>query len=90
MVDGGRLEVCVVAVEGLLPQLTAARVERVDARRYLLRITARTRELGYTGSANLLVCYINQGRVEADHATSSPHRITHLLLNHPQRLSGDQ
>ncbi|MFE3206520.1 ISL3 family transposase [Embleya sp. NPDC059237] len=43
------------------------------------------RELGYTGSANLLVRYINQGRVEADHATLSPRRVTGLLLADPDR-----
>ncbi|MGW6413290.1 hypothetical protein ACWF95_40315 [Streptomyces vinaceus] len=32
-------------------------------------LSAEIREMGYTGSANLLVRYINQGRVEADHAT---------------------
>ncbi|MGW2370696.1 transposase [Streptomyces sp. NPDC001667] len=43
------------------------------------------RELGYTGSANLLVRYINQGRVEAGHATLSPRRVTALLLTDPGR-----
>ncbi|MEU3756597.1 ISL3 family transposase [Streptomyces olivoreticuli] len=41
------------------------------------------RELGYTGSANLLVRYINQGRVEGDHATLAPRRVTGLLLADP-------
>ncbi|WP_436789719.1 transposase [Yinghuangia sp. YIM S10712] len=44
------------------------------------------RELGYTGSANLLVRYINQGRVEADHAALSPRRAARLLLTHPAHL----
>jgi transposase len=44
------------------------------------------RELGYTGSANLLVRYITQGRVEADHATLSPRRVAHLLLTDPAHL----
>jgi hypothetical protein len=48
------------------------------------------KELGYTGSANLLVRYINQGRVEADHATLSPRRVARLLLTDPDHLREDQ
>lgn len=48
------------------------------------------KELGYTGSANLLVRYINQGRAEADHATLSPRRVTRLLVTHPDHLREDQ
>ncbi|MFD9418784.1 ISL3 family transposase [Streptomyces goshikiensis] len=48
------------------------------------------KELGYTGSANLLVRYIAQGRVEADHATLSPRRVTRLLINDPAHLREDQ
>ncbi|WP_202198387.1 hypothetical protein [Streptomyces spororaveus] len=43
------------------------------------------RELGYTNSANLLVRYINQGRVEADHAALPPRKATGLLLTDPAR-----
>lgn len=46
--------------------------------------------MGYTGSANLLVRYINSGRVEADHATLSPRRVTRLLNTHPERLDDAQ
>lgn len=49
-------------------------------------LLAEIRELGYRGSANLLVRYINQGRVEADHAHLSPRRVTGLLTTHPDRL----
>ncbi|WP_246212868.1 transposase [Streptomyces abyssomicinicus] len=45
------------------------------------------RALGYTGSANLLVRYINQGRAEADHSRLSPRRVTALLTRHPDRLT---
>lgn len=46
--------------------------------------------MGYTGSANLLVRYINQGRVEADHAALSPRRVTRLMTTRPDRLDADQ
>nr|WP_239150577.1 ISL3 family transposase [Streptomyces sp. SID13588] len=53
-------------------------------------LLAEIREMGYTGSANLLVRYINSGRVEADHATLSPRRVTRLLSTHPDHLDDDQ
>ncbi|MGW3245601.1 hypothetical protein [Streptomyces sp. NPDC001070] len=40
--------------------------------------------MGYTGSANLLIRYINQGRVEADHTALSPRRVTRLLVTPPR------
>jgi transposase len=48
------------------------------------------KELGYTGSANLLVRYITQGRVEADHATLSPRRVARLLLTDPAHLREEE
>jgi len=39
------------------------------------------RELGYQGSSNLLVRYINPGRVEGDRAHVSPCGTTRLLLS---------
>jgi Transposase and inactivated derivatives len=48
------------------------------------------KELGYTGSANLLVRYITQGRVEADHAALSPRRVARLLLTDPAHLREDK
>ncbi|MFE9648419.1 hypothetical protein ACFYO0_30800 [Streptomyces sp. NPDC006365] len=50
----------------------------------------RQRCVGYTGSANLRVHYINSGRVEADHAALSPRRVTRLLTTRPDRLDDDQ
>ncbi|MFK4540448.1 hypothetical protein RKD29_000044 [Streptomyces tendae] len=44
------------------------------------------RELGYTGSSNLLVRYINQGRGEADRPALSPRRLARYLLTRPDRL----
>lgn len=44
------------------------------------------RELGYTGSANLLVRYLNQGRAEGDRPVLTPRRAARLLLTHPENL----
>ncbi|MBD0746681.1 hypothetical protein [Streptomyces sp. CBMA152] len=50
------------------------------------------KQMGYPGSANLLVRHINQGRVEADRAALSPRKATGLLLADParQRVLHDQ
>ncbi len=48
------------------------------------------RELSYTGSSNLLVRYINQGRVEADRPALSPRRLARYLLTRPNRLKDHQ
>ncbi len=48
------------------------------------------RELGYTGSSNLLVRYINPGRVEADRPALSPRRLARYLLTRPDRLKDHQ
>src|SRR5215471_9405295 len=48
------------------------------------------RERGYQGSSNLLVRYINQGRLEADHPHLSPRRAARILLTRPDRLTGGQ
>ncbi|MFD5322274.1 ISL3 family transposase [Streptomyces sp. NPDC127098] len=44
------------------------------------------RELGYTGSANLLVRYLNQGRAEGDRPVTTPRHLARLLLTHPDHL----
>ncbi|WP_411144800.1 ISL3 family transposase [Streptomyces sp. x-80] len=44
------------------------------------------KEQGYTGSANLLVRYLNQGRAEGDRPVTTPRRATRLLLTHPEHL----
>lgn len=44
------------------------------------------KELGYTGSLNLLHRYLNQGRAEGDRPVITPHRVTRLLLTHPDHL----
>lgn len=53
-------------------------------------LLAEIREQGYTGSANLLVRYINQGRVEADHAALPPRKVAGLLTRYPDRLDERQ
>ncbi|WP_371656709.1 MULTISPECIES: hypothetical protein [unclassified Streptomyces] len=53
-------------------------------------LLSKIREQGYTGSANLLVRYINQGRVEANHASLSPRKVTGLLTRHPDPLDDTQ
>ncbi len=48
------------------------------------------RDLGYTGSSNLLVRYIDQGRVEADRPALSPRHLARYLLTRPDRLKDHQ
>lgn len=54
------------------------------------RLLAEIRDLGYTGSQNLLVRYLNQGRHLDDHSHLSPRRATRLLLTRPDRLTPAQ
>lgn len=44
------------------------------------------KELGYTGSANLLVRYITQGRAEGERPVTTPQRFARLLLTRPENL----
>jgi transposase len=48
------------------------------------------RELGYQGSSNLLVRYINQGRAEGSRPHLSPRRAARLLLTRPAGLTAGQ
>jgi transposase len=57
------------------------------AARQLLR---EIRERGYQGSSNLLVRYINQGRVDSDRPHLSPRRASRILLTRPDRLTAGQ
>jgi transposase len=56
----------------------------------VLRLLAEIRDLGYTGSMNLLYRYITQGRVESDRPHLSSRRVTRLLLTRPAALSDAQ
>jgi hypothetical protein len=42
--------------------------------------------LGYTGSANLLVRYLNQGRADAERTPPSPRRLVSWLMSRPVNL----
>jgi hypothetical protein len=44
------------------------------------------RELGYTGSANLLVRYLNQGRAQAERAAPPPRRLVGWIMSRPAEL----
>ncbi|MFF1614168.1 ISL3 family transposase [Amycolatopsis sp. NPDC058278] len=48
------------------------------------------RALGYNGSHNLLVRYLNQGRHLDDHPHLSPRRAARLLLTRPENLTDRQ
>jgi transposase len=48
------------------------------------------RELGYPGSSNLLVRYINQGRADASRPHIAPRKATQILLTNPDNLPDDQ
>ncbi|MGH3272157.1 MAG: hypothetical protein ACRDN1_24290 [Trebonia sp.] len=55
--------------------------------RQLLR---EIRELGYPGSSNLLVRYINQGRADAGRPHIAPRKATQILLTRPGNLTAGQ
>ena len=48
------------------------------------------RELGYPGSSNLLVRYLNQGRADAERPHLSPRRATRILLTRPDNRTDAQ
>jgi transposase len=48
------------------------------------------RELGYPGSSNLLVRYLNQGRADAPRSHLSPRKAARLLLSKPDNLNDSQ
>jgi transposase len=50
------------------------------------RLLAELREQGYTGSANLLVRYLNQGRADTERIPPSPRRLVAWLMSRPERL----
>ena len=56
----------------------------------VLRLFAEIRDLGYTGSLNLLYRYITQGRAEADRPHLPPRHVTRLPLTRPDALSDEQ
>jgi transposase len=48
------------------------------------------RALGYPGSSNLLVRYLNQGRADAHRSHLSPRKAVQLLLSKPENLTAAQ
>ncbi|SQD96686.1 transposase [Parafrankia sp. Ea1.12] len=56
----------------------------------VLRLFREIREQGYTGSHNLLVRYINSGRLDGDQPAMSPRALTRLLLTRPDTLTDAQ
>jgi transposase len=56
----------------------------------VLQLLEEIKQLGYTGSQNLLYRYITQGRVAADRPHLSPRRVARPLLTRPQTLSDAQ
>ncbi|MET8311843.1 hypothetical protein [Micromonospora sp. NPDC005173] len=52
----------------------------------MTRLLSEVREQGYTGSANLLVRYLNQGRAHAERTPPSPRRLVAWLMTPPDNL----
>ena len=50
------------------------------------RLLAEIREQGYTGSANLLVRYLNQGRAQAERPAPPPRRLVGWIMTRPGDL----
>jgi hypothetical protein len=50
------------------------------------RILDEMRAAGYTGSANLLARYIQQGRAEAPEPVPSPRRLTSWIMSRPSDM----
>lgn len=50
------------------------------------RLLTEIRDLGHTGSANLLVRYLNQGRAEGDRPVTTCRHAGRLLLTNPENL----
>ncbi|MET7844487.1 ISL3 family transposase [Streptomyces sp. NPDC005356] len=59
---------------------------RTDPAVPVTHLLREIRELGYTGSANLLVRYLNQGRAEGDRPVTTPRHASRLLLTEPENL----
>ncbi|MGW0034459.1 ISL3 family transposase [Streptomyces sp. NPDC003314] len=59
---------------------------RTDPAVPVTHLLREIRKLGYTGSANLLVRYLNQGRAEGDRPVTTPRQASRLLLTDPENL----
>ena len=49
-------------------------------------LLAEIREIGYLGSANLLVRYLKQGRVDRERTPPSPRRLVSWIKSRPEDL----
>jgi transposase len=49
-------------------------------------LLAEIRERGYSGSANLLVRYLNQGRADPDRTPPAPRRLASWVMTRPENL----
>ena len=52
----------------------------------MTRLLAEIRAQGYTGSANLLVRYLNQGRAHGERAAPPPRRLVSWIMTRPAEL----
>ncbi|MER5688927.1 ISL3 family transposase [Streptomyces sp. NPDC002205] len=59
---------------------------RADPAVPVLHLFREIKELGYTGSLNLLHRYLNQGRAEGDRPVTTPRRAARLMLTDPDNL----
>ncbi|WP_435851990.1 ISL3 family transposase [Streptomyces microflavus] len=59
---------------------------RADPAVPVTHLLREIRDLGYTGSANLLVRYLSQGRAEGDRPVTTPRHAGRLLLTDPENL----
>ncbi|GAA2274179.1 hypothetical protein GCM10010430_70180 [Kitasatospora cystarginea] len=64
--------------------LRARRAE--DPAAPVIQLFREIKELGYTGSLNLLYRYITQRRAEGDKPVTTPQCFARLLLSHPENL----
>lgn len=62
------------------------RLRAQDPQVPVTRLLSEIREQGYTGSANLLVRYLNQGRADAERTPPSPRRLVSWLMTKPENL----
>lgn len=53
------------------------------------QLLAEIRECGYTGSANLLVRYLNQGRARTERPVPAPRRLVSWIMTRPADLADD-
>jgi hypothetical protein len=52
----------------------------------ITHLLAEIRDLGYPGSANLMVRYINQGRLDLEHVPPAPRKVKSWIMTRPDDL----